>query len=48
LFYLRARGVGEYTAKKMLVHAIAFDVLDKIKHDEIRSYLEENIEERLK
>ncbi len=48
LFYLRARGVGEYTAKKMLVHAIAFDVLDKIKHDEIRSYLEEKIEERLK
>jgi Fe-S cluster assembly protein SufD len=48
LFYLRARGVGEDTAKKMLVHAIAFDVLEKVKHDELRAYLEQEIEERLK
>lgn len=48
MFYLRARGVGEASAKKMLVHAIAFDVLEKVKHDEIRAYLEQEIEERLK
>ena len=48
MFYLRARGVGEDKAKKMLVHAIAFDVLDKVKHDELRAYLEQEIEERLK
>jgi Fe-S cluster assembly protein SufD len=48
MFYLRARGVGEDSAKKMLVHAIAFDVLDKVKHDELRAYLEQEIEERLK
>jgi Fe-S cluster assembly protein SufD len=48
MFYLRARGVGEEKAKKLLVHAIAFDVLDKVKHDELRAYLEQEIEERLK
>ncbi|WP_299253662.1 Fe-S cluster assembly protein SufD [uncultured Cytophaga sp.] len=48
MFYLRARGVGEDTAKKMLVHAIAFDVLEKVKHDELRAYLEQEIEARLK
>lgn len=48
MFYLRARGVGEETAKKLLVHAIAFDVLDKVKNEELRAYLENEIEERLK
>lgn len=48
MFYLRARGVGEETAKKLLVHAIAFDVLDKVKNEELRAYLEQEIEERLK
>jgi Fe-S cluster assembly protein SufD len=40
LFYLRARGVGIDTAKKLLVQAIAFDVVDKVKNDEIKAYLE--------
>jgi Fe-S cluster assembly protein SufD len=47
LFYLRARGVGEDKAKRMLVQAFAFDVLDNIRHEAIRTYLETIIEERL-
>jgi Fe-S cluster assembly protein SufD len=47
LFYLRARGVGIDTAKKLLVHAIAFDVIDKVKNEELKAYLEQEIEKRL-
>jgi Fe-S cluster assembly protein SufD len=47
LFYLRARGVGEDKAKRMLVQAFAFDVLDNIRHEAVRTYLEKIIEERL-
>lgn len=47
LFYLRARGVGEEKAKRMLVQAFAFDVLDNIRHEAVRTYLEKIIEERL-
>ena len=48
LFYLRARGVGLETTKRLLVHAIAFDVLDKVKNDGLKAYLEQEIETRLK
>jgi Fe-S cluster assembly protein SufD len=43
LFYLRARGVGEASARRMLVHAFAEEVVNKVEHEELRSYIEERI-----
>ena len=47
MFYLRSRGVSEKTAKSLLVHAFAIDILGHIKPDPIRSYVDKLISERL-
>ncbi len=47
LFYLRSRGVSEKTAKSLLVHAFALDVLDHIKLEPIRRHIDELITQRL-
>jgi Fe-S cluster assembly protein SufD len=47
LFYLQSRGVPEKTAKSMLLHGFAGDVLDKIKCLPIRNYVDQLISERL-
>jgi Fe-S cluster assembly protein SufD len=47
LFYLRSRGVSEKTAKSLLVHAFAIDILEHIKPEPIRSYVDQLISERL-
>jgi Fe-S cluster assembly protein SufD len=47
LFYLRARGIGEKQAKALLLHAFATDILEQIKPDALRIYLEGKINERL-
>ncbi|ANI90645.1 Fe-S cluster assembly protein SufD [Arachidicoccus ginsenosidimutans] len=47
LFYLRSRGVGEESAKSMLVNAFMFDVTEKIKNEALRSYLEHLIEDTI-
>lgn len=47
LFYLRTRGIGEKQAKAMLLHAFAADILDQVKIEVLRNYLEEKINERL-
>lgn len=41
LFYLRARGIGEETARVLLVHAFAFDVTSRFSNEAIRLYVEE-------
>jgi Fe-S cluster assembly protein SufD len=46
IFYLRARGLSEASAKKLLMHAFASEVVDTIKIDELRGYLEGRISER--
>jgi Fe-S cluster assembly protein SufD len=46
LFYLRARGVGEQSARKMMVHAFASDVLTRMKSEAVRNYAEQIMEER--
>jgi Fe-S cluster assembly protein SufD len=46
LFYLRARGVGEQSARKMMVHAFASDVLTRMKSEAVRNYAEHIMEER--
>ena len=46
LFYLRARGIGEESAKKLLIRAYAGEVLDAISDESFRLYLEELIDSR--
>ena len=48
LFYLRSRGISEKSAKSLLVHAFAIDILEHIKPEPIRKYVDRLIEERLK
>jgi Fe-S cluster assembly protein SufD len=43
LFYLRARGLGEATAKALLINAFAFDVTEKIKNKAVENYVNELI-----
>ena len=47
LFYLRSRGVNEQTARSLLVHAFAVDILEHIKSEAIRDYVDGLISERL-
>lgn len=47
MFYLRSRGISENTARSLLVHAFAVDVLEHIRPAPIRSYVEALIAERL-
>ena len=46
-FYLRSRGISEKTAKSLLVHAFAIDILDHIKPEPVRRYVEALISKRL-
>jgi Fe-S cluster assembly protein SufD len=41
LFYLKARGIGDKIARGMLVHAFTSDVVNSIKVEAIRNYLED-------
>ena len=43
LFYLRARGLGEETAKALLINAFAFDVTQKIKNKAVETYVNDLI-----
>lgn len=47
LFYLRARGLDEKKAKALLLHAFAADILEQVKPEALRSYLEQKIDARL-
>ena len=47
LFYLQSRGISEKTARNLLLRAYASDVLEHIRPDAIRSYVEHLIVERL-
>ncbi|HTI89185.1 MAG TPA: Fe-S cluster assembly protein SufD [Puia sp.] len=43
LFYLRARGLGEETAKALLINAFAFDVTEKLKNKAVETYVNDLI-----
>jgi Fe-S cluster assembly protein SufD len=43
IFYLRARGIGPTNAKKLLMHAFASEVVNTIKIEPLREYVEEKI-----
>lgn len=47
LFYLQSRGIGEATARNLLVAAFAFDVTNKIKIPALRAHIEHLIEHNL-
>ena len=47
LFYLRSRGISEKAAKSLLVHAFALDILEYIKLEAIRTYVDHLITQRL-
>lgn len=46
IFYLRARGLSEASAKKMLMHAFASEVVEMIDFEELREFIEEKISKR--
>lgn len=46
IFYLRARGLSATSAKKMLMHAFASEVVEKITLERLRDYVEEKISKR--
>lgn len=47
LFYLRSRGIPLKIARALLVHSFAVDILEHIKPEAIRNYVDELISERL-
>jgi Fe-S cluster assembly protein SufD len=47
LFYLRSRGITEATAKSLLLHGFAVDILEQIKLAPIREYVDKLISKRL-
>lgn len=47
LFYLKARGISEKSAKAILMNAFAHDVLDTISLDSVKEYLNKIIAHRL-
>lgn len=48
LFYLRARGIPEKQARALLVHAFAYEIIEKIEIPLIRDWINQLVEERLK
>ncbi len=47
LFYLRSRGISEKIARSLLAHSFAIDILEHIKPEPIRMYVNQLISERL-
>ncbi|MBD81142.1 MAG: Fe-S cluster assembly protein SufD [Crocinitomicaceae bacterium] len=48
VFYLRSRGVSEVSAKKMMIRAFVFDVLEEIKLESFKEHVEGLVEEKFK
>jgi Fe-S cluster assembly protein SufD len=47
MFYLRARGIPPKEARALLVHAFAYEIIEKIEIEAIRTYLDEIVMKRL-
>ena len=47
MFYLRSRGLDENTARAMLLHAFAQEVVEKINHDSIKQFIARQIDSLL-
>jgi len=47
IFYLRARGIGLDTARRMLIHSFAGEITDRVRFEPLRSRLDQVIWDRL-
>ncbi len=47
IYYLRSRGIGLEKARRMLIHAFAGEIIDRVKHDAIREELDGLVWDRL-
>jgi Fe-S cluster assembly protein SufD len=47
IFYLRARGIGLDTARRMLIHAFAGEIIDRIQCEPVRERLDQVVWDRL-
>lgn len=47
IFYLRARGIGEETARRMLIHSFAGEIIERIRYRALREELDKIIWDRL-
>jgi Fe-S cluster assembly protein SufD len=47
IYYLRSRGIGLETARRMLIHAFAGEIIDRVKHDGLREKLDALVWDKL-
>jgi Fe-S cluster assembly protein SufD len=47
IFYLRARGIGAETARRMLIHAFAAEIIERVRCAPAREELDKLVWERL-
>jgi Fe-S cluster assembly protein SufD len=47
IFYLRSRGIGREVARRMLMHAFAGEIIDRIQSEPVRSELDKLVWDRL-
>jgi Fe-S cluster assembly protein SufD len=47
IFYLRSRGLSKDTARRMLIHAFAGEIIARVKHDAVREQLNKVVWDRL-
>jgi Fe-S cluster assembly protein SufD len=47
IFYLRSRGISPETARRMLIHAFAGEIIERIKHEAAREELDKLVWDRL-
>lgn len=47
IFYLRSRGVGPETARRMLIHAFAGEIIERIRYEPVREELDQLVWARL-
>ena len=46
MFYLKSRGIGEETARTILIHAFASDVIKSVKVEAVKNYIENILNEK--
>jgi Fe-S cluster assembly protein SufD len=47
IFYLRARGIGAETARRMLIHAFAGEIIERVRYAPVREELDKIVWDRL-
>jgi Fe-S cluster assembly protein SufD len=47
IFYLRSRGIGPDTARRILIHAFAGEIIERVRNEAVREELDQIVWERL-